>query len=431
MRMRIPASNRARVALIIALLALAFAVRVGAAVIWEARLPVGARFAFPDSETYWTLGQRLATGAPYSYGPHEARVFRMPGYPWVLSIVFRCCGADTPTLAARVLGALLGTMAIAGVAWMAWQLFGPAASLATAVLAAVYPGAIVMSVLLLSESPFCAVMTWQLALGVAAWNSPAIRSRGVLSLLFGLVGGMATWIRPSWLLFTPIACLIGLTSRRSRGDCWQFAWCAVMGLVLTMAPWWWRNYTITGHWVPTTLQVGASLYDGWNPLADGGSDMRFVDRFLDEQRRADEAALAAGQTLDATFEWRLDQRHRAAAVAWALGYPGQVLRLMGVKFLRMWNVWPNEPAFRGWWVRCVVLIGYVPLMIAAAWGAVTIVSRRGGAHMFCLLPAVYLTLLHVIFVSSLRYREPAMLPLIVLAAAVMVCERTSHGERPS
>jgi hypothetical protein len=34
----------------------------------------------------------------------------------------------------------------------------------------------------------------------------------------------------------------------------------------------------------------------------------------------------------------------------------------------------------------------------------------------CCLPAVYLTLLHVVFVSSLRYRDPAMLALLALAA---------------
>jgi hypothetical protein len=36
----------------------------------------------------------------------------------------------------------------------------------------------------------------------------------------------------------------------------------------------------------------------------------------------------------------------------------------------------------------------------------------------CWLPAVYLTLIHLVFVSSVRYREPAMLGVIVLAAVV-------------
>ena len=43
-------------------------------------------------------------------------------------------------------------------------------------------------------------------------------------------------------------------------------------------------------------------------------------------------------------------------------------------------------------------------------------SAGAGRMYLCWLPAVYLTLLHVVFVSSLRYREPAMLALLALAA---------------
>ena len=39
--------------------------------------------------------------------------------------------------------------------------------------------------------------------------------------------------------------------------------------------------------------------------------------------------------------------------------------------------------------------------------------------MLCWLPAVYLTLLHVVFVSSIRYRDPAMLAWLALAGGVI------------
>ena len=84
----------------------------------------------------------------------------------------------------------------------------------------------------------------------------------------------------------------------------------------------------------------------------------------------------------------------------------------------MWNVWPNESEFRSWPMRG----GGRDVRAAVGFGA----RRRRALHATrlaycaCWLPAVYLTLLHMIFVSSLRYREPAMLPLIVLAAAAVV-----------
>jgi hypothetical protein len=46
-------------------------------------------------------------------------------------------------------------------------------------------------------------------------------------------------------------------------------------------------------------------------------------------------------------------------------------------------------------------------------------TRFGWPCFLAWLPAVYFTLLHVVFVSSMRYREPAMLALIVLAAGVL------------
>ena len=186
----------------------------------------------------------------------------------------------------------------------------------------------------------------------------------------------------------------------------------ILGLVLAMLPWWIRNACVTGHFVPTTLQVGASLYDGLNPDATGASNMDFVPRFVAQERQA---AVPAGDASNDSFELRLDRRLRAEAIAWAKANPGRALQLAGVKFLRMWNIWPNEPRLTAWPIRLAVLFTYTPLLIFAIIGAWRTLDR-GWPYLLCWLPAVYFTLLHTVFVSSIRYREPAMLALLALAA---------------
>ncbi len=105
----------------------------------------------------------------------------------------------------------------------------------------------------------------------------------------------------------------------------------------------------------------------------------------------------------------------AASLDWARANPGRVAELAVVKFARIWNVWPNEPSLRSWPARLAIVSTYVPLLacgLAGGWRF----SRRGWPFVLAWLPAVYLTLLHIVFVSSIRYREPAMLALVVLAA---------------
>ena len=144
--------------------------------------------------------------------------------------------------------------------------------------------------------------------------------------------------------------------------------------------------------------------------------MRFVDRFRRELRTEDRVRGVSPQA--PPFELRLDQRMKESAVQWAKENPADAVRLAGVKLVRMWNIWPNEPSLRSWPLRLAVVLGYTPLFLLGCWG-IRRFAGLGWAYWLCFLPAVYFTLLHCVFVSSIRYRQPAMLPLIVLAAGVL------------
>ncbi len=408
--------------LVMLVLVAALVLRIAAAVAWQQQVSP-ERFRFGDSDSYWVLAQTIVEGEAYQYGGPTARVFRTPGYPLLLAAWFRLLGGDPSVTAVRMLSVLLGTLSVGLVYLLGVQLFGRTTGLVAAILAAIYPGAIVSSVLILSEPAFCPLLLLQVILLIKV-RGTSVRGAVLFAALAGFVGGCATLVRPSWFLFTPLVAL--LMTYFARGVTRKLA--IVIALMLAMcaplAPWWVRNARLSGHFVPTTLQVGASLYDGLNPLANGGSNMSFVPRFRDEVSRDD-----VGPD-DDIFEYRLDRRMRQAALDWAMEHPGRVLQLAGIKFLRLWNVWPNAVEFSAWLPRILVAISYGPLMVVGLIG-VWRFRHDGFGWLLCWLPAAYFTALHIVFVSSLRYREPAMLTWIVLAAAVLVirpAQKKSHGD---
>ena len=139
--------------------------------------------------------------------------------------------------------------------------------------------------------------------------------------------------------------------------------------------------------------------------------MRFVDQFVRDQQITD----AADPRPRGSVEERLDARMKSAAVDWAADHPTRVLQLVWAKLTRMWSALPNAAEMQSTLFRLAILGSFVPVV------ALTIVSLSRSESLdwprvFCLMPAIYLTCLHVIFVSSIRYREPAMLPLIAIAA---------------
>lgn len=404
----------------VALLAIALALRLVAGWWWQERLPEGQRFGFPDSESYWRLGQALARGEPYLFRSQDEVdyfVFRTPGYPWLLAQLMRVAGADCDVRLARAQAAVFGMLAVLGVMGLARIWFDGPTALVAGALAAVYPEAIALSTFILSEAPFTPIMLAQLYCASVAWKSPCPKHAAGWGFFAGVCGGLATLMRPSWLLFVPFAALILVGVGPERRRVMLLFATMFAGLCLTLAPWWARNYAVAGRFVPTSLQVGASLYDGLSPQADGGSEMRFVSRFVSEQREADVANPPPAGEL---FEDRLDRRMRDASLAWAAAHPRRVLELVGVKFLRIWRPIPNAAELSSRTLAWVLAATYLPALLLAVLGVWKSPPDRRRALLLLVLPALYFTCLHLIFVSSIRYRQPAMLPLLVLSAAGVV-----------
>jgi hypothetical protein len=179
----------------------------------------------------------------------------------------------------------------------------------------------------------------------------------------------------------------------------------VLGLIVVMGPWWARNARVLHRFVPTALWAGASLYDGLNPEADGSSNMRFLE--------SPEFVALDEPTQDAVL--------RDRAFAFAKDHPGRAAYLALVKAGRFWSPWPNEPRLRSrWWVVAAGVLITLPLyalLILGLW------DRRADLRVLTLLagPLLYFAFLHMVFVGSLRYRVPAIVPAYGLMAIGARC----------
>jgi len=408
---------------VLAVVALALVLRVAAATYWHrVAEQEGHLFRLGDSHSYWVLASQLARGLPYQYGSPEASIFRAPLYPLVLAPCTLIAEEQSAVWAARMVGCMLGTIAVGLVMLLAHRLGGRRAMLLAGLLAAIYPGAIGMSIVILSEAVFCPLMLAYLGLWQVAWHRDWHRTALVLGVAAGCVCGLAILARPSWLLFTPMLLAAGMLLGPRRARHATILCGTLIGIALTMSPWWYRNASITGEFVLTTLQVGPSLYDGLHVGASGGSDegMEFMAEFTAQQRAED----SASANLRSTMEFRLNRRAQQAAIAWLKSHPREALLLAWQKFLRTWSLWPNGGELGSATLRAALTIGCFTIVALAILGSFQSTAKiRGSSRStsvdrwtvhFYWLPAVYFTGLHMLFVGSIRYREPAVLVLTIL-----------------
>jgi 4-amino-4-deoxy-L-arabinose transferase-like glycosyltransferase len=411
--------DKSRVPALWIVLAGAFVLRLAAAVLvqhWVGGHPGRLCLIEGDAESYWALARHIARGEDYAVFEPPRYVLRMPGFPLLLAAGIKLFGEQM--LAIRVLLAAVGTAACGLVYWLALELFDRATALRACLFASVLPSFIVFSVLLLSETPFAAMLLVSLIalaklvkLETGGWANSRQPVDGLaardsrraigLSVVAGVLIGLATLVRPTWLLAGPGFVFFYLLIARNRSRAAIHSGLLLAALAVTLLPWTIRNWYVTGHFVPTTLWVGPSLYDGLNPDATGASDMTFEDEWGFYRHES---------------EYEADRHYRRLAWEFARANLGQALSLAWKKLGRFWNPAPNAEQFGHWAVAGTLAVLTVVLYVLAIRGGWS-VRHSLWRWLIPASPAVYFSLVHLVFVGSVRYRLPAEYALVVLAAA--------------
>jgi hypothetical protein len=103
-----------------------------------------------------------------------------------------------------------------------------------------------------------------------------------------------------------------------------------------------------------------------------------------------------------------------------------VLELAVVKFGRYWSPWPNAEQFSSRWgavASALVVVPLYGLILLGAWD-----HRRDGRGLILTLgPVLYFLGVHLVFVSSIRSRIPALVPAFVLAGGAVARRWPGRG----
>ena len=346
---------------------------------------------YDDERWYWSMAESYRRGEGF-VGEFGHRAERMPLYPWFLSLFAE---TERGPAAARWAQWALGALAASLTYLLARRV--RAAPLLAGLIVAFDPGLTGSASLLLTETLF---VTSIVALWLIAWP---LRRRGGGSaarwLAMGLAACVSVYLRESSLVFVAALVAYLLVVRRDRR--------AVLGAVtvvlmvfVALVPWAYRNSRVIGQWCWLTTRGGISLYDGVRPGATGASDLAAIK----------DAPEVGGLS---EVEWNR-YFYRASRQA-ILDDPVRIVGLVPIKLARTWSPVLHAAEYQSAAIRTIFAAWYVPLYALALLG-LWARRRDGQVCAGLLLPAVCVSLLHGVFVGSVRYRLGALPTLAVLAA---------------
>lgn len=360
---------------------------------------------------------------------------RGPAFPLTLAAVYKLVGtgsAHSRWEAGRLYEAVLGAITVALIGLIALRLFGAAAGLVSAAIAAAYPPLILVGTSLMTEPLFIALL---LGAVLAALEHRRSQRRWRWVVVSGLLAGLAALTRGNGIVIVIPLCFL-VWSERPRWS-WRSlsAPLALLAAAAAMlAPWTVRNYLQFHTFVPITTESGFALAGTYNSYSAHRTDYpaMWIPPVLDTERELarhpgiDEAHLSARLDRDGV---NYIEAHPAYPLKVAYWTTLRLLDLAGTGFERWeatYEAYPPEMAV-------ISMYAFWALAIVAIAGAFTRAARRAPWAFWCC--PLLLLLSTVLVIGATRYRVPADPFFVMLAALglirVTASVRSRRGRRPA
>lgn len=370
-----------------------------------------------DEREYLALAQSVAAGRGFVYdASHEtgtAQQFgRAPVYPLFLALVGAGAGEhDAAPARVKVAQSIVGAIGVWLIGLLAVRAGGPAAGVAAAVIAAIYPPLVWICAYVFSEALYSTLaLAAALLLDAAIDRAESARDGRTRALAAGLTAGVAILVRPAMLFFLPLAALWLIAHRRA-----VLAVILVVTSLAVVAPWTVRNFRVYGTFVLIASEGGVTFWTGNHPLARGEGDLAANP----DIKGAEIAFRAAHPGLTAE---ELEPLYYREALQYIARHPVWWLGLLTKK--AFYTIVPIGPSYTLHSTTYLVssIASYLLLLPFAAVGA----RRwcRGGRRPVALfLLAASAVIVGLVFFPQERFRIPVIDPALIVCAGIACAER--------
>ncbi|MFA5392869.1 MAG: glycosyltransferase family 39 protein [Candidatus Ratteibacteria bacterium] len=356
------------------------------------------------------LGWRLATGQGFwvqnpwfSHGvPFYA--WRSPGFPFLLSLVYRIFGHSF--LAAKIVLAILNSGAAVLLYLLGRTLIGKREGVAAGLIYAFYPTAIFFTGYLAPDNIFTILLLTTVLFLVFAEKT----GKRHLFFLAGIFLGAGVLSRSLFLVILPTVFL--WLRIRNRKVAVPATLIVFLGCLLVMVPWTVRNYRVCHSFILTSTEGGIVCYIANNPHS------------LSEPSGYWNPGIDITEHLAGMSEVQIDHYWYREAFRFIRDNPKEYLRLCADRFTRFWRLYPHTFSGPGeaYTKRHVIiaLLTMTPIFAAFFVGLCFSFRRWRDFLLFYLIIVVWSLPVILFFKTVLRYRE-AIMPYVILLAGYAVC----------
>jgi 4-amino-4-deoxy-L-arabinose transferase-like glycosyltransferase len=382
--------------------------------------------AMGDAIYYSAQAQEVADGGWFMHPDHPREAADHPPLT-ALSLAPISLLVPNELLAQRLFQTLIGAATVVVIAFLARRLAGDTVGLVAAGIAAVYPNLWVNDALTMSESVSTLCIAGLLLAVVRFADGPSYRT----AAWAGLIGGIAVLARAELALLlalaiTPVALLV-----RSAPISRRVGWVAVAGGVAIglLVPWSLYNAGRFDRPVLISTNDGLTL-GGANCATDydtGAVGLWHLDCL-------GPGVLTTDQEEDPSV---VSERYRDQAFDYIGDNLRRLPRVMLIRIGRTWNVYDpaqmvrfTEPEGRELPVSWGGLVAYYALVPFAVAGAVVLRRRHRPVWPF-IATAITVTVTSALFYGHVRFRTPAEVGIVVLAAVALTAWLASGSGPPS